>query len=136
MALNLNKCFSTVEIAMVLPIQAKKDDLINKNKQIKEEIPQLEGLVETQKCHLQVINRTITHLSQQSYNDVPITTDLRKLYAELKEPYEVILQNLLGKKDQLQKNIEIIADCDLRISVIKEVLVHFEPVEEYNEDDI
>jgi hypothetical protein len=130
----LKRRVSDVETKMILPIQCKKEELLTKNKKLQEEIPQLEAQSVTQQRHVDVLKRTIDELFQLKRVETPLIGELRKVFGEISQPYEVMLKILLDKKENLQKNIEIIADCDLRLSVINQVLGHFEP--EYDEDDI
>lgn len=121
----IKSCLTAVETKMILPIKNAKEELILKNNKIQEEIPELEALVATQKRQLDVLHRTISELLQTRRMETPLTTELRKVYDEIGEPYEGILQNLLGRKEIIQKNIQMIAEYDLRLSVINHVISHF-----------
>ena len=122
----MKRCLLAVETKMILPIKNAKEELILKNKKIHEELPELEALVETQKHQLDVLHRTINELLQTRRMETPLTSELRKVYDEIGQPYEGILQNLLGRKEIIQKNIQMIAEYDLRLSVINHVISHFE----------
>ena len=131
---SLKECFHVVDANVTTPIEYAKDRMQHANNVLEAELPILEKEVEKHQFQLGVIAQAITDLERIPSSRACVG-DLRKVYAQMQVPYQAMVRKVEDTKMQIKNNKERIAECDLRLDAIKDVLSYFKCIREEDEDE-